>query len=40
MGNNTRVVITLATQKRWRVKHLDTKKHFLDGMLKEEVYMY
>jgi hypothetical protein len=40
VGNNTRAVIALATQKRWRVKHLDVKKNSLNGMLKEEVYMY
>jgi hypothetical protein len=33
-------VISLAAQKRWRVKHLDVKIVFFNGMLKEEIYMY
>jgi hypothetical protein len=35
-----RTMIALATQKRWRVKHLDVKTVFFNGMLKEEMYMY
>jgi hypothetical protein len=37
VGNNTHAMIAFATQKRWRVKHLDVKIVFLDGMLKKEV---
>jgi len=33
-------LIALATQRRWKVKHLDVKTVFLNGMLKEEMYMY
>jgi hypothetical protein len=33
-------MIALAAQKRWRVKHLNVKIIFFNGMLKEEMYMY
>jgi len=35
-----RTVTALATQKRWRMKHLDVKTVFFNGMLKEEMYIY
>lgn len=34
-----RTLIALATQKRWKLHQLDVKSAFLDGVLKEEVFV-
>ncbi|WVY91926.1 hypothetical protein V8G54_037440 [Vigna mungo] len=34
-----RVLISLAAQNQWPIKHMDVKSAFLNGMLKEEVYV-
>jgi hypothetical protein len=34
-----RVLLALATQEGWQVHHMDVKSTFLNGNLKEEVYM-
>jgi hypothetical protein len=35
-----RVLLTLAAQEGWQVYHMDVKSTFLNGNLKEEVYMH
>jgi hypothetical protein len=35
-----RLLIALAAQEGWRVHHMDVKSAFLNGDLKEEVYMH
>jgi hypothetical protein len=37
--NTIRLTIALATQHKWKVHHLDVKSAFLNGDLKEEVYL-
>ena len=34
-----RILLTLAAQEGWQVDHMDVKSTFLNGDLKEEVYM-
>ena len=36
---SARVLLTLAAQEGWRVHHMDVKSAFLNGDLKEEVYV-
>jgi len=36
---NVRLVLSLATNKRWTVYHIDVKSIFLNGYLNEEVYV-
>jgi len=36
---SVRVLLALAAQEGWRVHHLDVKSAFLNGDLKEEVYV-
>ena len=33
------VVITIAAQQKWKVYQMDVKSAFLNGVLKEEVYV-
>jgi hypothetical protein len=35
-----RLLLALAAQERWRVYHMDVKSAFLNGDLKEEVYIH
>ena len=37
--DSIRLVLTVATSKRWEVHHMDVKSAFLHGDLKEEIYM-
>jgi hypothetical protein len=37
---SVRLILTLAAQEGWRVHHMDVKSAFLNGDLKEEVYMH
>jgi hypothetical protein len=37
--NTIRVLITLATKHNWKIHQLDVKSFFLNGDLKEEVYL-
>jgi hypothetical protein len=37
---SVRLLLTLATQEGWRVHHMDVKSAFLNGDLKEEVYVH
>jgi hypothetical protein len=34
-----KAIVTLATQRRWIIRHLDVKMTFLNGELIEDVYM-
>jgi hypothetical protein len=34
-----RIFLALAAQEGWRVHHMDVKSEFLNGDLKEEVYL-
>ena len=36
---SVRVLLTLVAQEGWRVHHMDVKSAFLNGDLKEEVYV-
>ena len=37
--DSIRLVLVVATSKRWEVHHIDVKSSFLDGDLKEEIYV-
>ena len=37
--DSIRLVLVVATSKRWEVHHMDVKSSFLHGDLKEEIYM-
>jgi hypothetical protein len=37
---SVRLLLALATQEGWRVHHMDVKSAFLNGDLKEEVYVH
>jgi hypothetical protein len=37
---SVRLLFTLAAQEGWRVHHMDVKSVFLNGDLKEEVYVH
>jgi len=34
-----RLIISLATQRKWKIYHMDVKSAFLNGLLEEEVYI-
>ena len=36
---SVRMMVALAAHKRWEVHHIDVKSAFLNGELKEEVYI-
>jgi hypothetical protein len=38
--DSVRLLLTLATQEGWCVHHMDVKSAFLNGDLKEEVYVH
>jgi hypothetical protein len=37
---SVRLLLALAAQEGWRVHHMDVKSAFLNGVLKEEVYVH
>ena len=37
--DSKRLVLVVAASKRWEVHHIDVKRSFLHGDLKEEIYM-
>ena len=37
--DSTRLVLDIATTKRWEVHHMDVKSSFLHGDIEEEIYM-
>ena len=37
--DSIRLVLAIATSKHWEVHHMDVKSDFLDGDMKEDIYM-